>query len=67
VLAAIKTAKALGLGPDDALFTVATDGAALYASELPRILDRMFGGEIRRFRGAEVAIGRTSMARRARR
>jgi cysteine synthase A len=36
VLAAIKTAKALGLGPDDALFTVATDGAALYPSELDR-------------------------------
>ena len=29
--AAIKTAKLLGLGPDDASITVATDGAALYA------------------------------------
>jgi threonine synthase len=32
VLAAIKTAKLLDLGPDDALVTVATDGAALYPS-----------------------------------
>ncbi len=30
VLAAITTAKLLNLGPDDALITVATDGAALY-------------------------------------
>ena len=33
VLAAIKTAKSLGLGSDDAIVTVATDGAELYASE----------------------------------
>lgn len=33
VLAAIKTAKHLGLGPDEAIFTVATDGADLYPSE----------------------------------
>ena len=33
VLAAIKTAKLLGLGPDDAIVTVATDGAAMYPSE----------------------------------
>ena len=33
VLAAIKTAKLLDLGPDDAIITVATDGAALYPSE----------------------------------
>ncbi|MEM1334178.1 MAG: pyridoxal-phosphate dependent enzyme, partial [Actinomycetota bacterium] len=32
-LAAIKTAKLHDLGPDDALITVATDGAALYPSE----------------------------------
>ena len=32
VLAAIKTAKLLGLGPDDAIVTIATDGAALYPS-----------------------------------
>ena len=33
VLAAIKTAKLLGLGPDDAIVTVATDGGAMYPSE----------------------------------
>jgi cysteine synthase len=33
VLAAIKTAKLLGLGLNDAIITVATDGAALYGSE----------------------------------
>jgi cysteine synthase A len=38
VLAAIKTAKLLGLGPDDAVVTVATDGAALYASERAKML-----------------------------
>jgi cysteine synthase A len=57
VLAAIKTAKALGLGPDDALFTVATDGAALYPSELPRIRERLFGGHIDAGR-AEAALAR---------
>ena len=33
VLAAIKTAKRLDLGSDDAIITVATDGAAMYGSE----------------------------------
>jgi cysteine synthase len=33
VLAAIKTAKRLGLGPEDAIVTVATDSAAMYGSE----------------------------------
>jgi len=44
VLAAISTAKLLHLGPDDALITVATDGAALYPSERGKILARDFGG-----------------------
>jgi cysteine synthase len=33
VLGAIKTAKHFGLGPDDVIVTVATDGAAMYGSE----------------------------------
>ena len=33
VLAAIKTARLLGYGPDDAIVTVATDGGAMYPSE----------------------------------
>jgi len=44
VLAAVKTAKLLGLGARDALVTVATDGAEMYASEHWRILQRDFGG-----------------------
>jgi cysteine synthase len=44
VLAAITTAKLLHLGPDDALITVATDGAALYPSERDKIVARDFGG-----------------------
>jgi cysteine synthase len=44
VLAAIKTAKAFDLGEDDAILTVATDGAALYRSELEKALQRRFPG-----------------------
>ena len=57
ILAAIKTSKALGLGRQEALFTVATDGAALYPSELPRIRDRLFGGRVDHTR-AEAALAR---------
>ncbi len=39
-LAAIKTARYFGLGEDDLLLTVATDGAEMYASEHQRILGR---------------------------
>jgi cysteine synthase A len=42
VLAAIKTAKQLDLGPDDAVVTVATDGAAMYLTEVEKILARDF-------------------------
>jgi cysteine synthase len=38
VLAAIKTARLLGLGADDAIVTVATDGGAMYASERVKTL-----------------------------
>jgi hypothetical protein len=44
VLAAITTAKLLDLGPEDALITVATDGASLYPSEREKITARDFGG-----------------------
>jgi hypothetical protein len=44
MLAGITTAKLLGLGPDDAVITVATDGAAMYPSERRKILARDFGG-----------------------
>jgi cysteine synthase A len=48
ILAAIKAAKALRLGPDDAILTVATDGADLYHSELPRIVASRFDGRFER-------------------
>jgi cysteine synthase len=40
LVAAIKLARHDRLGPDDVVVTVATDGAALYASELRRYLER---------------------------
>lgn len=54
VLAAIKTAKHFGYGPDDVVVTVATDGAAMYASErdlalakyFPRGFDGVAAGEV---------------------
>ena len=54
VLAAIKTARRLDLGPDDLLLTVSTDSAALYASErrkfaaahYPKSFDAVDAGEI---------------------
>lgn len=54
VLAAIKTARLLDLGPDDALITVATDGAALYPSERAKTLAGRFGGELDPIAAAEV-------------
>ncbi len=52
VLAAIKYARAAGLGGDDVIVTVATDGAAMYDSERPRIGAGRFGGS---FDGADAA------------
>jgi cysteine synthase len=43
VLAAIQTAKVLGLGPNDALLTVATDGAAMYDTEITKATAKFFG------------------------
>ena len=40
LVAAIKLARHEDLGPDDVVVTVATDGAALYESELSRYLER---------------------------
>ncbi len=44
VLAAIKTAKHLRLGPDDAIVTVATDGAAMYGTERDKAIAKHFAG-----------------------
>jgi cysteine synthase len=42
ILAAIRTAKQLDLGPEDAVVTVATDGAAMYLTEVDKVLARDF-------------------------
>ncbi|HRE92555.1 MAG TPA: pyridoxal-5'-phosphate-dependent protein subunit beta, partial [Myxococcota bacterium] len=42
VLAAIKTARYLGLGPDEAVITVATDGADLYPSDRRALFARQY-------------------------
>jgi cysteine synthase len=42
VLAAIKTAKHLRLGPDDAIVTVATDGGAMYGTERDKAIEKHF-------------------------
>jgi hypothetical protein len=56
-LAAIKTAKALGLGPRDAIVTVATDGADLYRSEQDLFLARHYADGYTEAH-AEAAIAR---------
>jgi cysteine synthase A len=57
VLAAIKTAKLLDLGPDDAIITVATDGGAMYPSERAALLAARYGGTFGDLDAAE-AFGR---------
>ncbi len=54
VLAAIKTAKQLDLGPDDAVVTVATDGAALYRTEVDKVMARDFAGGFGAVEAAET-------------
>lgn len=54
VLAAVKLAKRRGLGPDDVVVTVATDGAELYASERERVRARDFADGLDEARAAEV-------------
>ena len=44
ILAAVKTAKYLRMGPGDVVITVATDGAGLYLTERERITARDFRG-----------------------
>ena len=56
-LAAIKVARRLRLGPADAVMTVATDGAGMYASERARTVARSFGAGFDAMAAAE-AFGR---------
>jgi cysteine synthase len=58
VLAAIKTAKYLGLGREDVILTVATDGADMYDTENTKAVERDFGGEFDTVRAAEVWAGK---------
>lgn len=55
MLSAMKTARLLGLGKDDAIVTVATDGASLYRSEYDKIVTQRFGGSWTRDDAARVA------------
>jgi hypothetical protein len=54
LLAAIKTAKYFGWGPDDAVLTVATDGAAMYRTEADKVLARDFPGGFDEVDAAEI-------------
>ena len=54
VLGAIKVAKHFDLGPDDVVATVATDGAAMYASERELALARYFPDGFDEVAAAEV-------------
>ena len=54
VLAAIKVAKKLGLGPDDAILTIATDGAAMYGSERDKAMAKYFSGRFDGTRAGDV-------------
>jgi cysteine synthase len=54
IVAAVKTAKTLQLGPDDAVITVATDGDAMYASEHELARAKYYGGRFGRADAAEA-------------
>jgi cysteine synthase len=54
VLAAIKTAKLLRLGADDVVVTIATDGAAMYRTEVDKVLARDFPGGFGQKEAAET-------------
>ena len=54
VLAAIKTAKLMGYGANDAIVTIATDGGALYPSERVKTIAGRFKGEFTAVDAAEI-------------
>ena len=60
VLAAIKLAKYLDLGAGEAVITVATDGAEMYATEADKTRARVFGGRFDALAAAET-FGRRLM------
>ena len=54
ILAAIKTAKLMGYGANDAIVTIATDGGALYPSERVKTIANRFKGEFTAVDAAEI-------------
>lgn len=54
MLAAIKTARYYGFGENDVLITVATDGAAMYGSEITKTVDRHFCGRFDAINAGEI-------------
>ena len=54
VLGAIKLAKHLGLGPHDAVLTVATDGAEMYGTELEKAAAKLPRGRFDELAAAEI-------------
>lgn len=54
VLGAIKYAKYMELGADDVVLTVATDGAAMYQSEMDGARSKYFGGDFSEIEAAEA-------------
>jgi cysteine synthase len=61
ILAAVKTARYLGLGSQDVVMTVATDGADMYGSEREQVLARDYPGGFEEAHAAE-AFGRWMLA-----
>ncbi|MGH2637516.1 MAG: pyridoxal-phosphate dependent enzyme [Actinomycetota bacterium] len=54
VLAAIKTARLMGMGQEDVVVTVATDGAAMYRTEVEKVIARDFPDGFRAGEAAET-------------
>jgi len=54
VLGAIKVSKLLGMGPEDVIVTVATDGAAMYQTEVDKVMRRDFPDGFGRAKAAET-------------
>jgi cysteine synthase len=54
VLAAIKLAKYLDLGSNEAIITVATDGGEMYGTEAEKAKDQYFGGQFDEIAAAET-------------
>lgn len=54
LIAAIKTARHYHLGEDDIIITVATDGAAMYGSEIEKTIAGRFGGGFDAINAGEV-------------